>query len=329
MSADQLNLVICAEQVAKAAAALITDRQSELMKWVELAGKIATPIGGVVAGIWALRIYHRAKRREAAQWMHEIFQRFQLGEEFTHAKRIFDFQYSDEVEPILAALVSGGNSALRDSEITAVDGIDRLLNYLEHVVYLADNGHVKWRDSLAYFQYWFDLLSEAERGALRRYLVRFGYERLAKITHASQGEFLLLYGTLRSGERAYTDLGLEAALERVGTRRIKGTLYDLGEYPGLVAGPGNVEAELFKVLDSSVLVRLDTFEEYDHTNLKDSLYRRRTMRLPATSNWICKAMARNRYIDAWIYIYNGSTEGKPQIHEKSWQEYKLKRQADL
>jgi hypothetical protein len=51
MSDDQLNLVICAEQVAKAAAALINDRQSEFMKWIELAGKIAMPIGGIVAGV--------------------------------------------------------------------------------------------------------------------------------------------------------------------------------------------------------------------------------------------------------------------------------------
>src|SRR5690349_11898353 len=157
MTDEQFNLITCAEQVAKAAAALISDRQSDFMKWAELAGKIVTPIGGIVAAVWALRLYHRSKRREAAQWMHEIFQRFQLSAEFTDAKRLFDFQYADGVAPILAALVADKNSALREQEIAAVEGIDRLLNYLEHVVYLADNGHVKWRDSLAYFQYWFQL----------------------------------------------------------------------------------------------------------------------------------------------------------------------------
>ena len=45
MGDEQVNLFICAEQVAKAAAALISDRQSELMKWAEFGGKVATPIG--------------------------------------------------------------------------------------------------------------------------------------------------------------------------------------------------------------------------------------------------------------------------------------------
>ena len=36
--------------------------------------------------------------------------------------------------------------------------------------------HGKWSDCLAYFKYWFDLLSDPERGALRRYLVNLGLQ---------------------------------------------------------------------------------------------------------------------------------------------------------
>jgi gamma-glutamylcyclotransferase (GGCT)/AIG2-like uncharacterized protein YtfP len=300
MIETQTHLIQYVTQVADAGSALIHDGQSGWLATVEPLLKVATVLAALMGGIWALMLYHRGKRREAAQWMHDIFQRFQLGKEFDRAKLIFDFEYRDAVEPILAALVAGGNTALDRRKRSDSQDIDRLLNYLEHLVYLADNGHAKWSDCLAYFKYWFDLLADPERGALRRYLVKFGYERLAKLTHAGPDDFLLLYGSLGSREPKHTELGLDKSLEYLGPREIHGSLYDLGEFPGLVLGPGVVVAELFKIRDLSVLLRLDPYEEYDHAKFEGSLFRRTTLQIPRYRSRILNKLRGNPSIDAFF-----------------------------
>jgi gamma-glutamylcyclotransferase (GGCT)/AIG2-like uncharacterized protein YtfP len=326
MNDGQLDLIQCAEQVARAATALIDNAQPGWFRLLEPAIKVLTALGALVGGIWALLLYRHGKRREAAQWMHDIFQRFQLGNEFDRAKLIFDFEYRDVVEPIHAALVAGGNATLDPSRRADSQHIDRLLNYLEHLVYLADNGHAKWGDCLVYFKYWFDLLLNPERGALRRYLVNFGYERLAGFARAAPEEFLLLYGSLGSRESMHAELGLDKALQRLGPREIRGSLYDLGPYPGLVLGPGVVVAELFKIRDLSVLLRLDKFEEYDHAKPDQSLYRRTTLQLPRYRWRIANKLHRSAMIDPWIYVYNQPIDGNDKIEEPSWYEYMQKRQ---
>ncbi len=322
MSEGQLDLI----QVAGAATALVNSGLSGWFEWLEPAIKMLTALGALVIGLWALLLYRHGKRREAAQWMHDIFQRFQVGNEFDQAKLIFDFQYRDVVEPIHAALVAGGNAALDPSKRTDSQHISRLLNYLEHLLYLADNGHAERSDCMAYFKYWFDLLSDPERGALRRYLVSFRYERLAGFVNASPDEFLLLYGSLGSREATHAELGLDKALQPLGSREIRGSLYDLGEYPGLVLGPGVVVAELFKISDRSVLLRLDEFEEYNHAKPEQSLFRRTTLQLPRYRSRLASKLHGHPVIDAWIYLYDQPVGGKEKIAEPSWYEYKSKRQ---
>ena len=163
---------------------------------------------------------------------------------------------------------------------------------------------------MAYFKHWFDLLSDPERGALRRYLVNFGYERLARFARCSQDEFLLLYGSLGSSEATHAELRLDKALQRLGSREIRGSLYDLDRYPGLVLGSSVVVAELFKIRDRSVLLRLDEFEEYDHAKPEQSLFRRTTLQLPRYHSWITDKLHGHPRIDAWIYLYNQSVDGK-------------------
>lgn len=320
----QLDWIQYAAQAAENGL-LIHDGAAGWLGSLELLLKIATLLAALMGGIWALLLYHRGKRREAAQWMHDIFQRFQLGKEFERAKLIFDFEYRDAVEPILAALVAGGNTALRRCKRNDSQQIDRLLNHLEHLVYLADNGQTKWSDCLAYFKYWFDLLGDPKRGALRRYLVRFGYKRLAKLTHAGRDDFLVLYGSLGKREPKHTELGLDKSLEYLGDREIHGTLYDLGEYPGLVLGRGLVAAELYKIRDLSVLLQLDPYEEYDHGKIEESLFRRTTLQIPRYRSPIINKLRGSPAIDAWIYVYNQSPASKEKIAESSWQGYKGKR----
>ena len=88
--------------------------------------------------------------------------------------------------------------------------------------------------------------------------------------------YVFVYGSLRQGE--INDLA-EAAARRacaapvwVGTGHVAGRLYDLGDYPPLVAGePGRVRGDVYAV-DEDLLAVMDEIEEYAPGS--DSLYLR-------------------------------------------------------
>lgn len=71
---------------------------------------------------------------------------------------------------------------------------------------------------------------------------------------------IAVYGTLKRAFGVQQRLGVANRLSYVGPCRLRGDLYDLGRYPGLAEGGGEVEAELFEVLDASVVPELDRFE---------------------------------------------------------------------
>lgn len=87
-------------------------------------------------------------------------------------------------------------------------------------------------------------------------------------------ERIFLYGTLRRGgsrdvRRFYRGAGF------VGEARVRGTLYDLGDYPGLRLdeGGGWVAGELFDVAPET-LARLDEWEMIDPAAPDAGEYRR-------------------------------------------------------
>lgn len=71
---------------------------------------------------------------------------------------------------------------------------------------------------------------------------------------------VFVYGTLREGEARDINR-LRPAPRRLGTARIPGMLYNLGQYPGLLLGPvGSVHGEVYEI--SAELERLlDQIEE--------------------------------------------------------------------
>src|SRR5947207_10958435 len=74
------------------------------------------------------------------------------------------------------------------------------------------------------------------RASLRRYVARFGFERLAKALSAEATEYVAVYGSLREGFALPDAPDVGSALVDHGNCRIPGELYDLGEYPGLCPG---------------------------------------------------------------------------------------------
>jgi gamma-glutamylcyclotransferase (GGCT)/AIG2-like uncharacterized protein YtfP len=72
---------------------------------------------------------------------------------------------------------------------------------------------------------------------------------------------LIVYGTLQSGYPTFDRLGLGDAVRMVGRCRFRGTMRDLGAYPGVVLDGGRVcEGDLVEVLDDRAWPVLDRFE---------------------------------------------------------------------
>ena len=122
----------------------------------------------------------------------------------------------------------------------------------------------------------------------------------------SSHQHLFVYGSLRSdsGHPAHRYVSDDFVL--LGPARVKGKVYDLGEYPGALASDDDcfIKGELYRLKEkadfSTAAARLD---EYEGVNETPPLFTRKLV---------------NVYIDglitdAWIYWYNGAVTGKPWI----------------
>ena len=126
---------------------------------------------------------------------------------------------------------------------------------------------------------------------------------------------ILLYGTLRSGLTHFRRFNLPFALSFVRSEEVRGTLYDLGDYPGLVldAAAGAVQAELFRIRDPKVLPVLDDYEAYNPGDLGP--FDERTGR---GSMFIRTRVTLDDGIGAWIYELNGVPDGAGVIAHGDW-----------
>ena len=149
-------------------------------------------------------------------------------------------------------------------------------------------------------------MSGEERGGARRYAAKLAFERIAAVLNYSNNGYIALYGSLMDCVGGLQTAEFSGLLSFAGQCRIRGQLVDLGDYPGLVFGPGTVEGELYEVQDDSVFKRLDKFERYDPNDLEGSLYVRRCIRLAEPD------------LDAWVYVYNQDADGKPLVANGSW-----------
>lgn len=125
----------------------------------------------------------------------------------------------------------------------------------------------------------------------------------------SYPEYLFLYGSLMRELGAMNALSAGSHLQFVREARIPGQLYDLGEYPGLVPGQGQVIGEVYKVSSPQVWSILDPYEDYFSENETDSLYLRRQVELIDGTGLV------------WTYIYNRSVGDSPRIDDGDWRRY--------
>lgn len=103
---------------------------------------------------------------------------------------------------------------------------------------------------------------------------------------------IFVYGLLMPGERGFDELNLVERSQRLGHERVNGTLYDLGDYPGLIlGGTGLVHGECLRSSDQALLADLDAYELYDANNLEASEFLRTRIALLGSGQLV------------WIYVY--------------------------
>lgn len=123
---------------------------------------------------------------------------------------------------------------------------------------------------------------------------------------------LFVYGSLRrDAPRGRHDL-LAGHAEFIGPGRVRGRLYDLGDFPGLVAAVTRdewVRGELYALASPGALVALDEYEDFDPAAPETSLFRRvRREVLMATGG-------RER---AWVYEFAGPVAGRRRVMSGEW-----------
>jgi gamma-glutamylcyclotransferase (GGCT)/AIG2-like uncharacterized protein YtfP len=125
------------------------------------------------------------------------------------------------------------------------------------------------------------------------------------------------YGTLITGARSSA---IQTLLDECLVRRqpgwVRGRLYDLGPYPGLVAAPRRSEQVHGEILElcapKRCLAALDDYEDYDPRRPEASTYRRA---------WCRASLADGGAIWAWVYWYQGPAQRARRIPNGDWRDW--------
>ncbi|MEI9850011.1 MAG: gamma-glutamylcyclotransferase family protein [Sphingomonas sp.] len=107
-------------------------------------------------------------------------------------------------------------------------------------------------------------------------------------------ERFFFYGLLRRGQRGHDLLGLGERMRFAGEDAVRGSVRDLGLYPGLtLGGEGEVAGEVHETDDPAVIADLDAYEGYDPDK-------------PLESEYIRKKVTAVSGIEVWIYEHNAA-----------------------
>jgi gamma-glutamylcyclotransferase (GGCT)/AIG2-like uncharacterized protein YtfP len=119
------------------------------------------------------------------------------------------------------------------------------------------------------------------------------------------------------GLGAMDELGIGDRLRFVGPCIISGELFDLGRYPGMRHGNGQVIAELYALLDVEVIRLLDDFEGYFADRPRESLYLREEIALTSPSD-----------AKAWTYVYNEVPDAITRVVSGDWRAHLKERSGN-
>ena len=138
--------------------------------------------------------------------------------------------------------------------------------------------------------------------------MRSGADARGTVSAATPERLLFVYGTLRRGSPNSRHAMLARAARFIGRARMRGRLYELGGYPGLVPAPEAdrwVHGEVYELADPEQLLAL--LDEYEGCGPRDPApheYERARAEV-----WIASG-ARE---EAWVYVYRGPLSGRREI----------------
>ena len=123
-------------------------------------------------------------------------------------------------------------------------------------------------------------------------------------------ELLFVYGTLLPGMEPPAMSNLVRQFTLLGPATIRGRLYDIGPYPGvLLDDDGIVRGQLVQVPSLDLWQRLDRYEACPLPNSADGLFRRVTTK--ATRDGASP-------IECWVYVYNRDLTGATLVEGGCW-----------
>jgi len=120
---------------------------------------------------------------------------------------------------------------------------------------------------------------------------------------------LFVYGSLRSGFQHDAYQYMARYFTLLGHATVKGKLYDMGEYPVALPTTGEtfIQGELYTISQpaefSYIIGQLDDYEGLYVEEGETALYKRDT----------ATVYCNGKEYTAWIYWYNGTVNGQPEI----------------
>ena len=128
---------------------------------------------------------------------------------------------------------------------------------------------------------------------------------------------LFVYGSLLSGFKSPAYDYITQFFDLAGKARVRGLLFDMGEYPAAVPVPDEnfIEGELYTIKHESefswAITQLDDYEGVLVEAGQPPLYRRE----------LAEIFFGEEKVTAWIYWFNGDVTGKPFIDSGNLLDY--------
>ncbi len=120
---------------------------------------------------------------------------------------------------------------------------------------------------------------------------------------------LFVYGSLRSGFHSAAYEYISRFFTFTGEAKVKGVLYDMGEYPAAVPTTEDkfIVGELYSITNEAefswAIGQLDDYEGVAAEDDEEKLYYRD----------LADILINDSITRAWMYWYNGDVSGRPQI----------------
>jgi len=139
--------------------------------------------------------------------------------------------------------------------------------------------------------------------------------------NVNQSFFIFVYGSLRKGFQSDAYEYISRYFDLVGDARVKGQLYDLGDFPAAIPSSGEyyIIGELYKIKNeqefSWAMGQLDDYEGLIVEQDEVPLYKRE----------LTNVYIDDQEIPAWVYWYNADISGKPLVPSGDILEYLKKK----